>query len=99
MSGQYNGKGKTSMNKRYAQKHYNHFIKIKSLSKIDFNKPIPAGTIIELSGFVIHLGNTSLKVQVDIFVEEMYSDSRLKAVTGVFSFVAIGKDKKPTPII
>mgnify|MGYP000167605908 CR=1 FL=1 len=70
-----------------------------SSNQIDFNKPIPAGTIIELSGFVIHLGNTSLKVQVDIFVEEMYSDSRLKAVTGVFSFVAIGKDKKPTPII
>jgi len=70
-----------------------------SSDKIDFKIPIPAGTIIELVGIVTHLGNTSLKVNVDIFVEEMYSDSREKAVSGEFVFVAIDSDKKPTKII
>ncbi|TYB80219.1 acyl-CoA thioesterase [Bizionia gelidisalsuginis] len=70
-----------------------------SSDKIDFKKAIPAGTIIELKGKVAYLGNTSLKVKVDIYVEEMYSDSREKAVSGEFTFVAIDKDKKPIKII
>lgn len=70
-----------------------------SSDKIDFKKPIPAGTIVELFGQVTHVGNTSLKVKVDIFVEEMYSDFREKAVSGEFSFVAIDKNKKPTKVV
>ncbi len=70
-----------------------------SSDRIDFTKPIPAGTIIELVGNVIHIGNTSLKVNVDIFVEQMYSHKREKAVSGVFSFVAIDQDKKPIKIL
>jgi len=70
-----------------------------SSDRIDFKKPIPAGTIAELSGKVTYLGNTSLKVRVDIYIEEMYSDYREKAVSGEFTFVAIDKDKKPVKIV
>jgi len=70
-----------------------------SSDRIDFTKPIPAGTIIELSGTVIHVGNTSLKVRVDVFIEEMYSNHREKAITGVFTFVAIDENKKPVSVI
>lgn len=70
-----------------------------SSDKIDFKKPIPAGTIIELSGKVTYIGNTSLKVRVDIFVEEMYSTTREKAVSGEFTFVAIDENKHPASII
>ncbi|TDO23968.1 acyl-CoA thioesterase [Pedobacter duraquae] len=70
-----------------------------SSDRIDFTKPIPAGTIVELIGTVTHVGNTSLKVKVDIFVEQMYSEHREMAVTGSFSFVAIDENKKPTSIL
>lgn len=70
-----------------------------SSDRIDFTKPIPAGTIVELIGRVIHIGNTSMKVRVEIYVEQMYSDHREKAVTGDFSFVAIDEQKKPVSII
>ncbi|TYB75727.1 acyl-CoA thioesterase [Bizionia myxarmorum] len=70
-----------------------------SSDKIDFKKPIPAGTIIELSGYVTHVGNTSLKVRVDIYVEEMYTDFREKAVSGEFTFVAIDENKAPVKIL
>jgi len=70
-----------------------------SSDRIDFKKPIPAGTIVELIGRVSHIGNTSLKVSVEIYIEQMYSDSREKAVTGEFSFVAIDENKKPISII
>jgi acyl-CoA hydrolase len=67
--------------------------------RIDFKKPIPAGTIIELIGRVTYTGNTSLKVRVDIYIEQMYSDVREKAVTGEFTFVAIDENKKPVKIL
>ena len=67
--------------------------------RIDFKKPIPAGTIIELIGKVTYTGNTSLKVRVDIYMEQMYSDVREKAVTGEFTFVAIDENKKPVKIL
>ena len=70
-----------------------------SSDRIDFKKPIPAGTIIELVGRVSYLGNTSLKVKVDIFIEQMYQEQREKAVSGEFTFVAVDENKKPVSII
>ena len=70
-----------------------------SSDRIDFKKPIPAGTIVELIGKVTYLGKTSLKIRVEIYVEQMYSDQREKAVTGEFTFVAIDEDKKPVKIL
>lgn len=70
-----------------------------SSDKIDFKKPIPAGTIVELIGRVTYLGSTSLKIRVEIFIEQMYSDSREKAVTGDFTFVAIDENKQPVKIL
>ncbi|OKS88230.1 acyl-CoA thioesterase [Mucilaginibacter polytrichastri] len=70
-----------------------------SSDRIDFNKPIPAGTIIELVGSISKIGNTSLKVLVEIFIEEMYSDVRDKAITGTFTFVAVDEHKNPVKVI
>lgn len=70
-----------------------------SSDRIDFKQPIPAGTIIELVGKVAYTGRTSLKVRVDIFIEQMYSDSREKAISGEFTFVAIDENKKPVKIL
>lgn len=70
-----------------------------SSDRIDFTKPIPAGTIVELIGRVSKLGKTSLKVQVEIYIEEMYSYSRQKAVKGEFTFVAIDENKNPINVL
>ncbi len=70
-----------------------------SSDRIDFTKPIPAGTIIELVGTISHVGNTSVKVKVDIYIEEMYSDHREQAITGMFSLVAIDERKRPIPVV
>ncbi|MCE7064480.1 acyl-CoA thioesterase [Dyadobacter sp. CY326] len=70
-----------------------------SSDRIDFTHPIAAGTIIELVGRVETVGNTSMKVRVDIFVEKMYEEGREKAVTGIFTFVALDEDLKPTKIL
>jgi acyl-CoA hydrolase len=70
-----------------------------SSGKIDFRKPIPAGTIIEIMGEVVKVGTTSIQVKVEITIEEMYSDKREKAIEGIFTLVAIDENKNPAKII
>lgn len=70
-----------------------------SSDKIDFKKSIPAGTIVELIGKVTKVGNTSLKVNVEIYIEQMYAEGRELAVHGDFTFVAIDENKKPVQVI
>lgn len=70
-----------------------------STDKIDFNQPIPQGSIVELVARVDKVGNSSCVVKVDIYMEDMYSLKRDKVVTGYFTFVAIGEDKKSIAIL
>lgn len=70
-----------------------------SSDRINFNKPIPSGTIVELVAKVTEVGRTSLKVGIDIYVEQMYEERRELAIHGVLTFVALGEDKRPVPIL
>jgi acyl-CoA hydrolase len=69
-----------------------------SSDRVDFTHPIPGGTLVELIGNVVRVGNTSLQVRVELFVEQMYSEDRLLAATGLFTFVAVDEARKPVPI-
>ena len=70
-----------------------------SSDRVDFNQPIPAGTIAEFVANVIHVGNTSIRIQVEIFLEEMYTEERHKAIEGIFTFVAIDENRKPIAVV
>lgn len=70
-----------------------------SSDRVDFAHPIPGGTVVELVAEIVHVGRTSLKVQVSVYVESMYEDGCEKAITGEFSFVAVGEDKRPVPVL
>ncbi len=72
---------------------------IVSSDRIDFKKPIPAGTLVELIGAVHKLGNTSITIKVDIFLEKMDSEFREKVVSGLFTLVALDKKGNPSPVL
>lgn len=70
-----------------------------SLDRINFTQPIPSGTFVELVAQVAEVGRTSMKIQVDVYLERMDRDGREKAISGLFTFVAINAERKPIPII
>jgi acyl-CoA hydrolase len=70
-----------------------------STDKIDFKKPIPEGTLIELIATISEVGTTSCTVTTTIYMEHMYDNHREKVVSGKFTFVAIDDHKKPTAIL
>jgi acyl-CoA hydrolase len=55
--------------------------------------------MVELVGRVHTIGNTSIKVQVDVFLEHLHEDGREKVVSGIFTLVALDENSKPTPIL
>ena len=69
-----------------------------STDRIDFKKPIPAGKIVELIAKVKKVGETSLIVGVEMYIEDMYGPHRELAVKGDFTFVAIDENRKPVKI-
>lgn len=70
-----------------------------STGKINFSKPIPYGTIVEIIGKVAKVGAVKLEINIQIFTEEKYSDSREKAVEGNFYFAAVNDDNQPIKLI
>jgi acyl-CoA hydrolase len=69
-----------------------------SSDKVQFLHPVKPGSIAEIIGKVIKTRNATIEVQVEIFIEDMYSDNRQKAVNGLFTFAAIDNANKPIPI-
>lgn len=70
-----------------------------SSDRVDFKEAIPAGTFAELVASVVHVGNTSLKVEVVIYLETMHKDDKHQAISGSFTFVAVDAEHKPTPVV
>lgn len=70
-----------------------------SSDRVDFKEAIPAGTFAELVSKVVHVGNTSLKVEVQIYLERMHKDDKHLAISGSFTFVAVDDNHRPTPVI
>jgi acyl-CoA hydrolase len=67
--------------------------------RIEFKVPVPHGSIIEVTGRVEHVGNTSIKIRVSLFIEHMFDNHREHAVNGLFTMVALGEDGRPTKIL
>lgn len=70
-----------------------------SSDRIDFKKPIPAGTLVELIGRVEHIGTTSIRIAVKVFLEKMDEEGREEVVQGKFTLVALDPNGKPIKIL
>ena len=70
-----------------------------STGKINFKKPIPYGTIAELVGSVSSTGTVKLEINVKIYIEQKYHESRELAVEGNFYFAAVDDDNMPIKLL
>ena len=70
-----------------------------STGKIQFQKPIPYGSIAELVGTVENIRSVKLEVNVKIFIEQKYSENRELAVEGNFYFAAVDVNNNPIRLL
>lgn len=65
---------------------------------IDFRHPVPQGSIVELTAWVVSLGRSSMRLEVEMWVESMEKDERLLACRAGFVMVALDQDGRPKAI-
>jgi acyl-CoA thioesterase YciA len=68
------------------------------MDAVEFHVPIRAGSAVALHSKVISVGRTSMKILVDVHIENLATGEQKLATSGTFVFVALGEDGKPTPV-
>jgi acyl-CoA thioesterase YciA len=63
-----------------------------------FKKPLKTGNHVRLYGEVVHLGNTSITLNIDARKYNVYSGVETSVCTTSITFVRIDDDGLPTPI-
>jgi acyl-CoA thioesterase YciA len=69
-----------------------------AIDGMTFISPVFVGDEVSLFAKVVHVGRTSLKVQVEAWRRRRDGEQAHKVTQGVFTFVAIGDDRKPRPL-
>lgn len=69
-----------------------------AMDNVQFLLPVFIGDCIECHTTVEKVGNTSVTVKVETFVERRESGERLKVTEGRLIYVSIDKDRKKIPI-
>ncbi|AEV15259.1 Thioesterase super [Thermus sp. CCB_US3_UF1] len=64
---------------------------------VDFQRPVPLGSIVELVARVVGVGRTSMRVAVELWVEPLEGD-RYLAAKGGFVLVALDGEGRPAPV-
>lgn len=66
---------------------------------IDFRRPVPLGAIVELLARVVEVGRTSVRVEVEMWVEPVREGAEpYLAARGGFVLVAVDEEGRPVPL-
>jgi acyl-CoA thioesterase YciA len=63
-----------------------------------FLNPVRVGDTVACYAWLENIGRTSMKIGVDVWVTRYQTGERVKVTSGVFTYVALGSDGKPTPV-
>jgi acyl-CoA thioesterase YciA len=63
-----------------------------------FHQPVFVGDEVSCYGEVVKVGRSSIVVRVESWVRRGVSDQRIRVTEGLFTFVAIGPDRRPRPV-
>lgn len=70
-----------------------------SIDQMSFIRPVNVGDIICCYAKCLKVGTTSMRIQIQVWHVPMDSDDRAIVTQGIFTFVAIDANGKPTPIL
>jgi acyl-CoA hydrolase len=85
-----------------ARRHCRSVIVTASVDNLDFVYPIKVGQLIILRAFVTRTFNTSLEVEVNVFLEDSLTGTRRQTSSAFVTYVAVDQDghpKKVPPIV
>lgn len=69
-----------------------------AIEGMSFLHPVSVGDTVACYAWLDRVGRTSMRICVDVWVTRYRTDERVKVTSGVFTYVALGPDGKPTPV-
>jgi acyl-CoA thioesterase YciA len=69
-----------------------------SAEAMSFLHPVFVGDEVSLYAWVVSVGRSSIKIQVEVWRRERESEVTMKVTQALFTFVAIGPDRRPRPV-
>ena len=69
-----------------------------AVTAMSFHHPVLVGDEVSIYGEVVKIGRTSIAVKVEAWVRRGLSEEHIKVTEGLFTFVAIGADRRPRPV-
>jgi acyl-CoA thioesterase YciA len=69
-----------------------------AVTAMTFHLPVFIGDEVSCYGEIVKVGRSSVTVLVESWVRRGISDERIKVTEGIFTYVAIGPDRRPRPL-
>ena len=69
-----------------------------AVEAMKFHLPVFVGDVLCCYGEITKIGTSSIAVRVEAWVLRRNSDTRVRVTEGVFTYVAIGEDRRPRPV-
>ena len=81
-----------------ARRHCNEVVVTASVNQVSFNHPIPLDSVVSVSAKVSRAFKTSMEVIIEVMVEDPKTGLKIRANNAIYTFVAVGENKKPVPV-
>lgn len=69
-----------------------------AIDRMTFIRPVYVGDVVSCFAQIAKRGNTSVGINVEVWVERLSDEAIVKVTEGLFTYVAIDKQGRPTPI-
>lgn len=81
-----------------ASKHANSIVATVSMDSLDFKHPAKLGEMVRLQSTLVSVGNTSMKIKVDVWAENLQTGQKIHTNEAKLVFVALDENSRPTPV-
>lgn len=82
----------------YAQNLSRSRVTTVAVDGMSFLNPVNVGDIVNCHASLLKTGRTSMKIAVEAWVQRGLDGKRLRVTAGVFTYVAIDDNGRPTPV-
>lgn len=69
-----------------------------AVTGMTFHRPVFVGDEVSCYAAVTRLGRSSITIHIETWVRRNLSNERVKVTEGIFTYVAIGDDRRPRPV-
>jgi len=69
-----------------------------AITGMTFHRPVFIGDEVSCYADVTHIGRTSITIHIETWVRRHLSSERVKVTEGIFTYVAIGTDRRPRAV-